>query len=389
MKNNKEEIIINILENKASNRELKLFAKWIKEDSNLIYFHQIKNSWHLSNIYYDNSNSAKNLEGKNRYISLIKATKKQRNRVKLFTIASSVVAAMIAISLLVRYDIQSHNKLLPDKPLPDKQVVELTNKDVKLKSLDKISITSQIGNKVVDTKYIITNKQSINVSSMSTYKNARIDSLPIINTIIVPKGLKSSEIILPDGTKMWINSDSQISFNSEFTDRERVVNVEGNAYFEVAKDSVRPFKVVANNVITTSLGTAFEVNTFDKEICHIALIEGSIKVENKLNSIIIEPNTEVAANLLSNILTKQSFVHGTYGQWRNNILVFNKECINSIIRKLNRWHNIEIVNQTFDLEEVLFTGKMEGVDIETHLDIVSKNISIYYEKKGDEYIIWN
>src|SRR5690606_35190763 len=102
--------------------------------------------------------------------------------------------------------------------------------------------------------------------------------VPVVNTISTPKG-GQYQLILADGTKVWLNATSSIKFPTSFTGKDRVVEVTGEAYFEVAKDINRPFKVFSERQVVEVLGTAFNINTYKDEVSDkTTLLEGSIKI---------------------------------------------------------------------------------------------------------------
>ena len=175
------------------------------------------------------------------------------------------------------------------------------------------------------------------------------------NTITTPRG-GQYQVNLPDGTKVWLNAGSSLKFPTVFTNlKERKVELSGEAYFEVAKNKQQPFKVLslANESgraqETEVLGTHFNINAYEDEIeTKTTLLEGSVKVampenRNKKYDVILSPGQQA---VLSNNTFKTSIVDTEeIIAWKNGNFVFGNEGIESIMRKIARWYNVEVVYQ--------------------------------------------
>lgn len=189
------------------------------------------------------------------------------------------------------------------------------------------------------------------------------------NTIKTPRG-GQYQVNLPDGTKVWLNASSFIRYPTAFAQNKREVELSGEAYFEVAKDKTRPFKVISEKQVVEVLGTHFNINSYqDEASTKTTLMEGSvritaIKTDKKImlvpgnQSIITQEKTDIINGNLEEAIS-----------WKNGQFMFVNENLGSIMRKLARWYNIEVnyedavANKTFsgtisrytDVTEVLKT----------------------------------
>ncbi|SMC58315.1 FecR family protein [Pedobacter nyackensis] len=175
------------------------------------------------------------------------------------------------------------------------------------------------------------------------------------NTITTPRG-GQYQVNLPDGTKVWLNAASSIKFPTTFTNlKERKVELSGEAYFEVAKNKQQPFKVLSlanaydRAQETEVLGTHFNINAYEDEIeTKTTLLEGSVRVatpenRNKKYDVILSPGQQA---VLSNNAFKISTVDTEeIIAWKNGNFVFANEGIESIMRKIARWYNVEVIYQ--------------------------------------------
>ncbi len=182
------------------------------------------------------------------------------------------------------------------------------------------------------------------------------DSIPF-NKIVVPVGGQYS-VTLSDGTNVWLNSSSSLEYPVQFSGKERKIKLTGEAYFEVAKNKSMPFIVNVNEKMNVKvLGTHFNIMAYDDENkISTTLLEGSVKIEdqgNPANNTFIIPGQQ--ANLLNSgkIKIEQADVDEVIA-WKEGQFLFNNEDIHSIMRKLSRWYDVQVVfskdmkNKSFD-----------------------------------------
>jgi transmembrane sensor len=154
------------------------------------------------------------------------------------------------------------------------------------------------------------------------------------NTLSTPAG-GQYEVILPDGTKAWLNAVSSLRYPASFTGRkERTVELTGEAYFEVVHDKNIPFKVITARQVTEDIGTQFNINAYEPAI-RTTLLEGSIKVNGQL----LRPGQQA---LLAGKLTIGAVDTEAAIAWKNGYFRFNNEPITSIMAQLARWYTIEV-----------------------------------------------
>ena len=161
-----------------------------------------------------------------------------------------------------------------------------------------------------------------------------------------PKGQKLT-CMLPDGSKVILNAESKITFPEHFDKNFRKVELEGEAYFEVAKDERRPFTVETGHISTTALGTIFNVNAFPhgREVA-VSLLEGKVKIVSEAvtsgGEIFLEPGEKVSIDHATYQAHKTHFdVLEDFG-WKDGVLVFNGDSFESVKAKLERWYGVSI-----------------------------------------------
>jgi transmembrane sensor len=193
-----------------------------------------------------------------------------------------------------------------------------------------------------------------------------------LNTITIPRGGKY-DIVLPDGTRVWLNSSSSLTFPTAFTGPERKVSLIGEAYFEVAKNKAMPFKINVNNKqVVEVLGTHFNISAYtDDEDITTTLLEGSVKVNYKNTTSLLKPGQMAVNNATQGITIKDANVDEIMA-WKNGLFQFNSENITSVMKKVSRWYDVDVTYKG-DMTNVNFDGNYSRSKTLTNL---LKNIEL-------------
>lgn len=215
-----------------------------------------------------------------------------------------------------------------------------------------------------------------------------ISNRSVINTIQTPKGGKY-QVRLPDGSKVWLNSASTLSYPTTFAGNERKVQLKGEAYFEISPNKNIPFRVQSGNQIVEVLGTHFNINSYDDEdYVKTTLLEGSVKVI--LNS---KPNEISNTKLLKP--GEQSLTKSTHSgirienadtekavAWKNGYFKFRNTPIREIMREIERWYDVELVYEG-KIPKDEFTGFISNdVKISAVLKIMEESGGVKFTVKG-------
>ena len=192
-----------------------------------------------------------------------------------------------------------------------------------------------------------------------------------MQTLTVPVGQRA-QLILPDGTEVWANSGSKITYPSIFG-QERNVKVEGEALFYVAKDPEHPFIVTANNHCVKALGTIFNVEAYKGKESIVTLIEGSVKVYevNKEESgVVLQPNYKLVCN---GTLMSVEVANSDVIEWKDGMIVFTKQSMAEIIGVLQKRFNVTIKVKNNAINDFVYSGKFRQDDgVETILNVISR-----------------
>jgi len=185
----------------------------------------------------------------------------------------------------------------------------------------------------------------------------RGDSM-VYDTLTVPrKG--QYQLKLSDGTRVWLNAATAIRYPENFIGKERRVELlYGEAYFEVVHNRAKPIRVVSNNQVIEDIGTRFNVNAYQDEPLHkTTLLEGSIKVTLNKHSAILRPGEQVQMRAVNPKITLIKDVNtDEVVAWKNGLFIFNDESLESIMRKLSRWYDVDISYQNIDPHKCFWGG---------------------------------
>ena len=176
----------------------------------------------------------------------------------------------------------------------------------------------------------------------------------LFNTIETPKGGKY-QIILPDGSKVWLNSVSSLRFPAIFNGKERKVELSGEAYFEVVKNTTQPFIVKTHDMNVFVTGTQFNVMAYtDENYSATTLVEGSVHVSNHNSNMVLKPGEQVVANEGANLRKRITDVEQNIA-WKNGLFQFNDSDIRTVMNQISRWYDVSIEYQG-EVPEKYFGG---------------------------------
>jgi ferric-dicitrate binding protein FerR (iron transport regulator) len=234
------------------------------------------------------------------------------------------------------------------------------------------------------------------------------------NTINAKPGFKMY-IVLPDGSKVWLNADSKLTYGDNFQGRFREVYLSGEAFFDVTKDKDHPFIIHTKTIDVKVLGTAFNVRSYEnEETTETALVHGSVEVtlhNNPDKKIILRPSEKliVKNNMPDSLIQKtkpgkepeeeplivlskmryyeNDSTASVETSWVKNRLVFDKEPLKDIALKIERWYNVRVIIKNDDLNEEIYTASFEDESLEQVMEALKLAGNFRYTIKKKEVII--
>lgn len=197
-------------------------------------------------------------------------------------------------------------------------------------------------------------------------------------------GQKNS-LQLPDGTRIWLNSGSQLSYSSAFNSRSRTVKLVGEAYFSVARNEKLPFVVQTNGMTVTALGTKFNIKAYaNEDEITATLVEGKIRTDAGEDSAVITPDNQVCYNRTSGAMTTRPVDNMEQPMaWFHNKLYFNGQSLEQIAAELERIYNIKIVFADDDCRRYAYHGFVHNNSLHNLLDLISSTTPVNCRIQGN------
>lgn len=216
----------------------------------------------------------------------------------------------------------------------------------------------------------------------------------VYNTLITPRG-GEYKLELADGTKVWLNCDSELKYPVAFVGKIRKVVLTGEAFFEVAKNG-KPFIVETADMTMEVLGTRFNVSAYTNEgMVQTTLVNGSLKVGTKnigsaSQSILLVPGKQASFDKEKGILDSRDVDVNLYTSWIDGYFRFERQPLESIMRNISRWYNIDVKFESQQLKEKRLTGKLDRFDDFTVItNMIEKISGTKIEVNGNEVTIAN
>ena len=189
------------------------------------------------------------------------------------------------------------------------------------------------------------------------------------NTLIVPRGGEFS-LELADGTRVWLNAESRLRYPVAFTGKERKVEMEGEVYFEVAKNKEKPFIVTVNGVDIRVLGTSFNVSAYQEDVV-TTLVEGKVQLKKGNEQVILSPNQQAIWSD-DEFRVKQVDARN-FVLWKEGVFYFEDVDLETILDDMSRWYNVTVFYEQSSAKDILFSGIMERyADISKTLEMLEK-----------------
>jgi transmembrane sensor len=202
----------------------------------------------------------------------------------------------------------------------------------------------------------------------------------VYNTVETPLGMRSS-LTLPDGTKVWLNAGSSISYPVLFANDRRTISLTGEAYFEVKKDKKWPFVVSTKNMNVLVTGTTFNCNAYpENDQVQTVLVEGEVTLINQSSTELatMHPGELAVFNNDNQQITKTKTDLQKYIAWKSGKLMFRDDKMNKVVEKLERWYNVEFEIEDKEIANYVYTATFINESLDQVLKMLTLSAPIRY-----------
>jgi len=268
----------------------------------------------------------------------------------------------------------------------------LKRADIEAPKINRATITLASGQHI--------NLDSITSGQLVTIGNVQVTKLQdgkivyngtspelIYNTLSNPRGSKVIDMTLADGSRVWLNAGSSVTYPVAFNGKERKVSMTGEAYFEIKHDASAPFKVSKGDVEVEVLGTHFNVNAYENEkTIRVTLLEGKVKVNRHSAASTLVPGQQA---IVANTIDVENEVDmEEVMAWKNGLFKFKSMDVLAIINQLTNWYDVDISFRG-GIPEKRVTGYIERTaDISKVLEMLEYTAGIHYEIEGRKIILY-
>jgi len=378
-------LVAGYIKRTLSTQEQDELDNWVAEsDDNVLLFEEM----------IDEKNLAAMTE-KIREIRTVEALDKTKQRISFrpvlhktwfrqlfpYALAASILAAIITIfflnrdqtSSLIPVAIKSHDI----DPGGNKAILTLGNgKTIRLDSAQSGELAMQGNIKVIKTDV---NRLSYSISIGG-------DQIEEYNELTTPRG-GQFQLVLPDRTHIWMNSQSSIRYPTTFSGKLRTVELKGEAYFEVAKDARKPFHVRVGDADIHVLGTHFNVNAYDDEFeVKTTLLEGSLKINFQNDSVLLKPGEQGKWNKSEKIGTIRLIDIDEVVAWKAGMFSFHRDAIQSVMRQVARWYDVNI-NYSGSVKNHFNATIERNVPVSKLLKLLEETGGVHFEVKDKTIIV--
>lgn len=319
------------------------------------------------------------------YLDFIKQKKHiaKKARIKKVTYyiigaAAMIVLALIANNTLLKERYQGNDSIITEYIAQNKpQEITLQVDDQEAIPVKEESIASK-PHTPKDKKQT---QETVSSSTSSTISGMKLHTY----TLSIPRG-KSYHLVLDDNTEVWLNADSKLLYPNHFADNERIVELDGEAYFKVAKDAKRPFIVKSKYLTTKVLGTEFNFRAYNNNV-GVTLVEGRVAVQqNEGKETVLTPGQN--ATIVGDELQISDVDVRKFTSWVDGYFYFDEAKLEDIMKELGRWYNIniEFEDKQTKAYEFKFWAKRDD-NIEKTINNLNQIGKVLIETDGNKIII--
>ncbi len=379
-----ENLIIKYLTNEATSTDLDSLSKWIESQENERFFNDYVKT------YYEVTMAMNKPDVDNIKKNLLQKIKKDKNpfyryRVNSILKYAAILTIILGLGHLIKssfseapHEVVQKNILIPKE---ESITIRLDNGEVQTINPE------EEGKELRDSEGNLIG--NVNKSQLVYGKNKKVETL-VYNTLNIPNG-KRFDIILSDGTHIFLNSGSTLRYPVKFIEGStRDVFLTGEAYFDVMEDKAHPFVVHVDDMEVNVLGTTFNVSDYDEDPnINTVLVEGSVELYNKEtnNSTLLKPGFKAAWDKSSNKISIENVDTRVYTAWIDGKLIFRNATFRQIRNMLERYYNVAIHNDNEDLDRQLFDATFDIETIDQILETFSKSYAIEYSIINNEVMI--
>ena len=376
------ELVKKGLTNNISSEEVIIFQLWLEQnEEHEIFYKKAQNYYQNGSVFRDDPQKPetawKKLERE------LKELQNRKRRVRVLATTASIAAG---IALLIGLFLLS----------PKEQPAIVMDNLVIMPGSEKATLILNNGESIEIDKnkeIILGNNQKISVKNNTIdYTASVLETRKVLfNTLIAKKG-ETFSLVLSDGTKVYLNSETTLHYPVQFSTKERKVELIGEAYFEVTHNAGKPFKVISNNQTIEVLGTSFNVHAYpNEEIIITTLVQGQVKVfdnrQPEMEELLAINQQATFRKDDGQIITREVNAQH-YISWKEGYFFFQNQRFEDMMKTLSRWYDIDVVFENEIAKDLRFGGKLKRFDnLNKLLTLIEKTDEVCFEIQQGKVIV--
>lgn len=380
-----EQYIVTVLSGEASSEEIQLVQKWINEsEANRDYFEKMQCLYKYVAKPSKQDNKQLLFDVDAAWGKVQAKTTRQRKTPRFSYLRWTSYAAAI-ISLLVILNIFDSSKNSKETDLLTSQLeVNQTNEPVLiLENGEKVSL--QQDSFSLQKNYATIHKKDASISYKSDNQETDNETTEVQHRLVIPKG-KTYDLLLADGTHVWLNTETELTYPTNFNGDQRKVKLKGEAFFDVAKDAQKPFIVELENMDIKVLGTSFNISNYEEDKTEsVTLVSGSVEVNvAQKGTYQITPSEQLSLSEFHQTVNIEKVDTELFTSWKDNKYIFKNARLDDILKKLHRWYDFSVAYEDALMGEKRFSIIIDREDdLSKVLEIISytSNIKLEYKDK--------
>ena len=368
-------LLVKILNDLATEVELKEYRRWYSSSKkNQVYFKKLKANYGKNDVF-----TQQDIE------KLWHAINKSTSPKRITLFKMTQYAAAILLPVLLVYGVlylsdtekQQVSQEIPIKSAIKKATIVLS--DGSTQELDKEGKGS-----IIEDNGLVVGKDSL---STLIYDDIIVDKL-VYNTIMVPHA-GEYELILSDGTQVWLNSGSSLKYPVNFIGNKREVILTGEGYFDVSHNANKPFIVKTDHTQVKVYGTKFNVMGYsDEKEEQVTLVEGKVGIIVDYQESLLDPGEQASILTATGDVEINEVNTSLYTGWVEGELRFRKMPLNQLAKKLSRWYDVDFFFANSSVVQKTFTGKVDkGCDFELFMGLIEKTTNVNITIDGRTVLI--
>lgn len=365
---NIQQLIIRYLDGEATDSELHALQAWLEQsEANVTLFSQCQKMWLQAGASsrYQPERAWKRME--------------QRRIVKIRRqwIRVAGVAAVLLLGIGGYWGVMEYRSVVHQQPVAVMENIEPGGAKavLVLGSNERVELGDSAG------ETLLMADESIKQEGHTLiYDQKRLPEKEVYNRLITPRGGEYS-VVLADGSKVWLNAESELRYPVRFVGNERKVYLKGEAYFDVAKQAGKPFVVHVDDAQITVLGTEFNVRNYHDEEIAATLVKGAVRIHDAGRKCDLTPGMQ--AVIEKDGIRVREVDTDLYTAWKDGYFIYRERTLEDIMKELSRWYDFTYDCRSEELRRMTLTAKLRKFDrVEDIFDILKRTGRLDFVTQG-------